>query len=344
MDLEAVNDRGIGSTDTYQPLWGIHPGMAITVDLMGKKFPQAGCKGSASASGGDAEALGEWSPQPHLILYCCQMAQRERTRLQYRRRRLNPWVRKILWRKKWQPTEILLPGESPGQRSLAGYSLWCRRVRHDWAHMHRHAGTQVSAVTLGVCHELQGTRAFSAALVTFQQMARLLSQALTALIFSFAPPCALWSHEKPGHWTTLLITIATIVTKCRCLQPPGQALWLLWIPSQAMTVRKWETQRSLCCLIPWPFFPVGYPWALQICEHTQSRDSPLRVSFLVRSGSNAACANMSLVINGLYSWMWVRCRELKMGSNPTAHHPTVPDVVSSAPGTSGPVLLLHLKE
>ena len=54
--------------------------------------------------------------------------------------------------------------------------------------MHRHAGTQVSAVTLGVCHELQGTRAFSAALVTFQQMARLLSQALTALIFSFALP------------------------------------------------------------------------------------------------------------------------------------------------------------
>ena len=26
--------------------------------------------------------------------------------------RLDPWVRKILWRRKWQPTPVLLPGES----------------------------------------------------------------------------------------------------------------------------------------------------------------------------------------------------------------------------------------
>jgi len=31
---------------------------------------------------------------------------------------------KILWRRKWQPTPVFLPGESHGQRSLAGYSLW----------------------------------------------------------------------------------------------------------------------------------------------------------------------------------------------------------------------------
>ena len=34
----------------------------------------------------------------------------------------NPWVRKIPWRKKWQPTPVFLPGESHGQRSLEGYS------------------------------------------------------------------------------------------------------------------------------------------------------------------------------------------------------------------------------
>ena len=33
----------------------------------------------------------------------------------------DPWVRKILWRRKWQPTPVLLPGESHGQRSLVGY-------------------------------------------------------------------------------------------------------------------------------------------------------------------------------------------------------------------------------
>ena len=35
---------------------------------------------------------------------------------------LDPWVRKILWRRKWQPTPFFLPGESHGQRSLMGYS------------------------------------------------------------------------------------------------------------------------------------------------------------------------------------------------------------------------------
>ena len=34
----------------------------------------------------------------------------------------DPWVRKIPWRRTWQPTPVFLPGESHGQRSLAGYS------------------------------------------------------------------------------------------------------------------------------------------------------------------------------------------------------------------------------
>ena len=42
---------------------------------------------------------------------------------QFRRRRFVPWVGKIPWRRKWQPTPIFLPGESHGQRSLVGYSL-----------------------------------------------------------------------------------------------------------------------------------------------------------------------------------------------------------------------------
>ena len=36
----------------------------------------------------------------------------------------NPWVRKIPWRREWQPTAVFLPGKSHGQRSLAGYSPW----------------------------------------------------------------------------------------------------------------------------------------------------------------------------------------------------------------------------
>ena len=36
----------------------------------------------------------------------------------------DPWVGKIPWRRKWQPTPVFLPGKSHGQRSLAGYSPW----------------------------------------------------------------------------------------------------------------------------------------------------------------------------------------------------------------------------
>ena len=35
-----------------------------------------------------------------------------------------PRVGKISWRRKWQPTPVLLPGKSHGQRSLAGYIPW----------------------------------------------------------------------------------------------------------------------------------------------------------------------------------------------------------------------------
>jgi len=45
---------------------------------------------------------------------------------QYRRHGFSPWVRKIPWRRKWQPTPVFLPGEFRGQRSLAGYSPWGR--------------------------------------------------------------------------------------------------------------------------------------------------------------------------------------------------------------------------
>ena len=44
-----------------------------------------------------------------------------------------PWVRKIPWRRKWQCTPVFLPGESHGQRSLAGSSLELLRVWNYWS-------------------------------------------------------------------------------------------------------------------------------------------------------------------------------------------------------------------
>ena len=45
----------------------------------------------------------------------------------YKRHGFNPWVRKIPWRRAWQPTPVFLPGKSHGQECLVGYSPWGRK-------------------------------------------------------------------------------------------------------------------------------------------------------------------------------------------------------------------------
>ena len=55
------------------------------------------------------------------------VAQRLKRLPEMRRPRFDPWVGKIPWRRKWQPTPVLLPGESHGGRSLVGYSPWGRK-------------------------------------------------------------------------------------------------------------------------------------------------------------------------------------------------------------------------
>ena len=50
----------------------------------------------------------------------------------WRRRRFDPWVWKIPWRRAWQPTPVFLTGESHGQREEPGglQSTGLQRVRH----------------------------------------------------------------------------------------------------------------------------------------------------------------------------------------------------------------------
>ena len=64
------------------------------------------------------------------------------------------------WRRKWQPTPVLLPAEFHGQRSLAGCSVWGhKRVGHDWVshtytHTHTHTLSQALFWVLYM-HQLQ---------------------------------------------------------------------------------------------------------------------------------------------------------------------------------------------
>ena len=49
----------------------------------------------------------------------------------------DPWVR-ILWRRQWHPTLVLLPGKSDGWRSLVGYSPWGRKESDTTERLHFH--------------------------------------------------------------------------------------------------------------------------------------------------------------------------------------------------------------
>ena len=52
--------------------------------------------------------------------------------------RFEPWVRKIPWRRAWQPTPVFLPGEFHEQRSLVGYSPWGRKESDMTERLHFH--------------------------------------------------------------------------------------------------------------------------------------------------------------------------------------------------------------
>ena len=77
---------------------------------------------------------------------------------QCRRHEFNPWVLKIPWKRKWQPTPVLLPGKFHKQRSLVSYSPWgCKESdptghtnicicfkRRNWLHRYGRTGKHQS--------------------------------------------------------------------------------------------------------------------------------------------------------------------------------------------------------
>ena len=57
----------------------------------------------------------------------------------------DPWLRKILWRREWQPIPVFLPEEFHGQRTLVSCSPWCykelettKQLTHPHTHTHTH--------------------------------------------------------------------------------------------------------------------------------------------------------------------------------------------------------------
>ena len=59
--------------------------------------------------------------------------------IKHKGHRFDPWVRKIPWRRAWQPTPVFLPGKPHGQRNLAGYSPWGRKEMDTTEQLSMHA-------------------------------------------------------------------------------------------------------------------------------------------------------------------------------------------------------------
>ena len=61
--------------------------------------------------------------------------------------RFDPWVGKISWSRKWQPTLVLLPGKFYGQRSLAGHSSWGHKESNTTEHAHVYSESKPDPMT-----------------------------------------------------------------------------------------------------------------------------------------------------------------------------------------------------
>ena len=97
----------------------------------------------------------------------------------------DPWVRKILWSRKWKPSQVFLPGKS---RSLAGYSPWSHK---EWdmteracvyAHTHTHTHSHTHTHTLSLSLSLSAVCYHSIILIcNYWVVVCLLSQVLSSL-------------------------------------------------------------------------------------------------------------------------------------------------------------------
>ena len=117
-----------------------------------------------------------------------------------KRCRIDTWVGKIPWSRKWQPIPVFLPGKFHGQRSLGSYSPWgSLRVGHVWTH--------VSACTHTYTHVLN--------------------------MFPTIMEQMVWRNDEMTFWR-LSDSASKVVTPCRAGVRFSRRLYSLWISIQYM--------------------------------------------------------------------------------------------------------------
>ena len=165
----------------------------------------------------------------------------------------DPWVGKIPWSRKWQPTPVFLPGESPRTEEPGGLqSKGLKRGGHDWATEHMQNNSNSNKITF-LSRPKKLWSLTPAAKITLDLRASLRSSRTTpdgrvSLPSQSSPSqtvaCPSPSQNRPrGYFGTICSLIKwdprTFVLDCRELayyQPPAGARWAqqtLWGPYRA---------------------------------------------------------------------------------------------------------------
>ena len=104
------------------------------VNLISLSFLDSSVRKESACNAGDpgsipglGRSLGEVIGYPFQYSWASLVAQLVKNLPAIRRPGFDPWVGKIPWRRDRLPTPVFLPGESHGQRSLVGYSLWVHK-------------------------------------------------------------------------------------------------------------------------------------------------------------------------------------------------------------------------
>ena len=104
------------------------------------------------------------------------------------RPRFTPWVGKIPWRRKWEPTRVFLPGEVHGQRSLLGYSPWDHIIGLDWLALTYLLNLEVTNMNKNTLLSVEGTIIYAQLRLFLWSNQNVAAEKSTVLAFTSNPP------------------------------------------------------------------------------------------------------------------------------------------------------------